>query len=91
MRTYIKKIYVLVCWHRPIFPGSRPPSIFGTVELNDRVRHGNGWDLNVINTNYGDSWGNRTPDAAVRGRSLNRLTNEPKANYTLKTEQRDEN
>lgn len=26
---------------------------------------------------FGDSWGNRTPVAAVRGRSLNRLTNEP--------------
>ena len=25
----------------------------------------------------GDSWGNRTPVAGVRGRSLNRLTNEP--------------
>ena len=26
---------------------------------------------------HGDSWGNRTPVAGVRGRSLNRLTNEP--------------
>ena len=26
---------------------------------------------------FGDSWGIRTPDAAVRGQSLNRLTKEP--------------
>ena len=37
---------------RPIFPDSCPPSIFGTVELNYRVRDGNGWDLNVIDTGY---------------------------------------
>ena len=34
----------------PIFPGSRPPSIFGTVELNFCVRDGNRWILNVIIT-----------------------------------------
>ena len=39
-----------VCRHRPIFPGRFQPSIFGTVELNYRVRDGNGWTLNVINT-----------------------------------------
>ena len=39
------------CWRRPIFPGRRRPSIFGTGELNFRVRNGNGWDLTVINTN----------------------------------------
>ena len=38
------------CRRRPIFPGRLHPSIFGTVELNDRVRNGNGWILNVINT-----------------------------------------
>ena len=38
------------CRRRPIFPGSFPPSIFGTGELNFRVRYGNGWDLTVINT-----------------------------------------
>ena len=38
------------CRRRPIFPGSYPPSIFGTIELNYRVRDGNGWDLNVIDT-----------------------------------------
>ena len=41
----------LLCWRRPIFPGGDPPSIFGTIELNYRVRNGNGWTLNVINTN----------------------------------------
>ena len=36
----------------PIFPGGYPPSIFGTFELNYRVRDGNGWTLKVINTDY---------------------------------------
>lgn len=40
------------CWHLPIFPGRHQPSIFGTTELNFRVRDGNGWTLSVINTNY---------------------------------------
>ena len=66
-----------MCWHLPIFPRRFHLSIFGTTELNFRVRYGNGWTLSVINTNFGDSWGTRTPVAAVRGRSLNRLTNEP--------------
>ena len=41
-----------MCRHRPIFPGRRQPSIFGTDELNCRVRYGNGWSLIVINTDY---------------------------------------
>ena len=103
------------CWHLPIFPGRHQPSIFGTIELNFRVRYGNGWTLNVFNTNFllshyitfyfslqafslffthffllffllgvfplhrtlGDSYGNRTRVSGVRGRCLNRLTNEP--------------
>ena len=78
------------CRHRPIFPGGRPPSIFGTNELNYRVRNENGWTLIVIDTDYvsrlltliyliknGDPWGNRTPVTGVRGRCLNRLTNGP--------------
>ena len=36
--------------HRPIFPGSRPPSIFGTDELNYCVRDGNRWDPQAIVT-----------------------------------------
>ena len=43
-------IHRLLCWQRPILPGSFPPSIFGTGELNFRVRDGNGWGLTVINT-----------------------------------------
>lgn len=40
-----------MCWHLPIFPDRHQSSIFGTTELNFRVRHGNGWTLSVINTN----------------------------------------
>ena len=47
---------------RPIFPGSFPPSIFGTVELNYRVRDGNGWDLNVIDTESVKGYCPRTGD-----------------------------
>ncbi len=39
-----------LCRHRPIFPSGFPLSIFGAVELNYRVRDGNGWTLNAINT-----------------------------------------
>ena len=39
-----------LCRHRPIFPGRFQPSIFGTNELNYRVRDGNGWTLIAINT-----------------------------------------
>ena len=42
---------VLKCWRKPIFPGRYQPSIFGTSELNFRVRDGNGWTLTAINTN----------------------------------------
>ena len=40
-----------LCWHFPIFPGRRQPSIFGADELNFRVRDGNGWTLIAIDTN----------------------------------------
>ena len=40
-----------MCWHLPIFPGRRQPSIFGTTELNFCVRYGNRWTLSVLNTN----------------------------------------
>ena len=43
------------CWHLPIFPDRLQSSIFGTIELNFRVRYGNGWTLNVINTNFSSS------------------------------------
>ena len=41
-----------LCWRLPIVPGRHQPSIFGTNELNFRVRDGNGWTLIVIDTNY---------------------------------------
>ena len=77
------------CWRLPIFTGRFQPTIFGTTELNFCVRDGNRWTLSVINTNlfisllfftlgsFGDPCGTRTRVAAVRGRSLNRLTNGP--------------
>ena len=33
-------------------PGGCPPSIFGTDELNCRVRDGNGWTLIAIDTDW---------------------------------------
>ena len=38
--------------HLPIFPGRLQPSIFGTTQLNFRVRDGNGWILSVIGTGF---------------------------------------
>ena len=38
-------------WHLPIFTPRRQGTIFGTTELNFRVRDGNGWTLCVIDTN----------------------------------------
>ena len=40
-----------LCWHLPIFTPRRQGTIFGTTELNFRVRDGNGWTLSVIDTN----------------------------------------
>ena len=40
-----------MCWRLPIFPDRYQSSIFGTSELNFRVRNGNGWTLTVMNTN----------------------------------------
>ena len=37
---------------RPSFPGSHPPSIVSAMELNFRVRYGNGCDLHAITTGY---------------------------------------
>ena len=41
-----------LCWRLSIFPGRRQPSIFDTMQLNFRVRNGNGCTLHVIDTNY---------------------------------------
>ena len=47
-----KRMVLFLCRRRPIFTGGCPPTIFGTRELNYRVRYGNGWTLSVINTDY---------------------------------------
>ena len=44
--------FLALCWHRPIFPVRRQTSIFGSAELNFRVRNGYGWTLCDINTNF---------------------------------------
>ncbi len=50
--NHLHKVSGLKVSALPIFPGGCPPSIFGTFELNYRVRDGNGWTLKVINTDY---------------------------------------
>ena len=89
VRSHYRLSYggIYKCWRLPIFTGRFQPTIFGTTELNFCVRDGNRWTLSVIDTNYllplfyclglGDPCENRTRVAAVRGRSLNRLTNGP--------------
>ena len=47
----VKKENPLQYWHLPIFTPRRQSTIFGTTELNFRVRYGNGWTLCVIDTN----------------------------------------
>ena len=80
---YIHFFIIYSCWRLLIFPGRHQPSIFSTTDLNFCVRNGNRCTLSVINTNLfifnsnGDSYGNRTRVTSVRGRCLNRLTNEP--------------
>ena len=49
---YISVSVLFLFRQRPTFPGSFPPSIIGTTELNFRVRDGNGCDLCVITTEY---------------------------------------
>ena len=64
-----------LCQHRPIFPGRRQPSIVGTVELNCRVRNGNGWTLNVKDTDYiGAPSGIRTRDPLIKSQLLYQLS-----------------
>ena len=41
-----------VYWRRHIFPARLQTSIFGTEQLNYRVRNGYGWTLHVKNTNF---------------------------------------
>ena len=42
----------VACQHRPILPDRRRSSIVGVIELNCRVRNGNGWTLNTNDTDY---------------------------------------
>ena len=63
-----------MCWLRPIFPDSFPSSIFGTAQLNFRVRNGNGWTLCVKNTNRGAPPGTRTPDPLIKSQLLYQLS-----------------
>ena len=61
-----------------ILPDLGWSSTFAVDELNFCVRNGNRWILIAISTDLnGDPWENRTPDYAVRGRRLSRLTNGP--------------
>ena len=41
-----------MCQHRPILPDRRRSSIVGVIELNCRVRNGNGWTLNTNDTDF---------------------------------------
>ena len=82
----IQEVYVLsysdflylLCWHWPIFPGRLQPSIFGTAELNFRVRNGNGWTLCVKITDcsfeFGAPSGTRTPDPLIKSQLLYQLS-----------------
>ncbi len=46
----LSRLLFLLCWHLPIVPGRRQPSIVGTSELNFRVRNGNGCDPTAMAT-----------------------------------------
>ena len=61
----------------PIFPGSRPPSIFGACELNFCVRDGNRWTLTAINTNFVDGSSPSLCQSASRSNSFCILAHKP--------------
>ena len=65
---------VSLCWHCPIFPVRRQTSIFGTGELNCRVRNGNGWTLTAKSTNCGTPSGTRTLDTLIKSQVLYQLS-----------------
>ena len=48
----LRLLFIKESQHLPIFPGRLQPSIFGTTQLNFRVRDGNGWGLSVIGTGF---------------------------------------
>ena len=62
------------CWRRPIFPGRFQPSIFGTDELNFRVRNGNGWTLIARALTFGAPSGIRTRDPLIKSQLLYQLS-----------------
>ena len=65
---------ISLCWHCPIFPVRRQTSIFGTGELNCRVRNGNGWTLTAKSTNCGTPSGTRTLDTLIKSQVLYQLS-----------------
>ena len=75
-------------WHLPIFTPRRQGTIFGTTELNFRVRYGNGWTLSVIDTNYFSRFLRFTftnlcsrPKSTADTNVLETYVNEPSKNY----------
>ena len=78
------------CRRRPIFPERLHSSIFGTGELNGRVRNGNGWNLTVIDTDWDTKLpldimvtrgGFEPPLPAWEAGVLGHLTNGPYQNF----------
>ena len=70
-----RKLY----WRRPIFPVRLQTSIVGIVQLNYRVRNGNGWTLYDIDTNFysfrcGAPSGIRTRDPLIKSQLLYQLS-----------------
>jgi hypothetical protein len=43
-------LHYIIAWQRPTLTGGQPPTTIGAVELNFRVRNGNGCDLFAIVT-----------------------------------------
>ena len=64
------RVTVLHMLALPIFPGRLQPSIVGRIELNFRVRDGNGWTLNLINTNFVDTSSASLVSAVTKTQSL---------------------
>ena len=68
-------ILAILCQHRPIFPDRRQSSIFGSTELNFRVRNGYEWTLCDISTDFnGAPSGIRTRDPLIKSQLLYHLS-----------------
>ena len=75
MANNIMSFAIFLCYHRPIFPDRRQSSIVGTVQLNYRVRNGNGWTLYDKDTNFcGAPSGIRTRDPLIKSQLLYQLS-----------------